>query len=198
MKLSNGKTLSVSTQRLKMYIAGHRHGLLPARSIFYHNYMRRQLAETLAPPIFFPRCDSLSHLKCHLRCTCMLATGYNIDLPRCLRNENYIHIAYSIIYMVPAINKNNKKNNQKINSCSVPIVLTYADLGRFGDFPQVHLESRSCCSQQSWHIIATTVAVLSQPSWQLLETPLHTEQQHNETQYIYIYVRVPISGYMYI
>lgn len=100
MKLSNGKTLSVSTQRLKMYIAGHRHGLLPARSIFYHNYMRRQLAETLAPPIFFPCCDSLSHLKCHLRCTCMLATGYNIDLPRCLRNENYIHIAYSIKYLI--------------------------------------------------------------------------------------------------
>ena len=94
MKLSNGKTSSVSRQRLKMYIAGHGHVLLPARSIFCHNYMRRQLAS--------------------------------------LKAER------------PAINKN---NIFLVSELQVILSSHCLDICRFGDFPQVHLESRSCCSQ---------------------------------------------------
>lgn len=94
MKLSNGKTSSVSRQRLKMYIAGHGHVLLPARSIFCHNYTRRQLAS--------------------------------------LKAER------------PAINKN---NIFLVSELQVILSSHCLDICRFGDFPQVHLESRSCCSQ---------------------------------------------------
>ena len=131
MKLSNGKTSSVSRQRLKMYIAGHGHVLLPARSIFCHNYMRRQLAS--------------------------------------LKAER------------PAINKN---DIFLVSELQVILSSHCLDICRFGDFPQVQLESRSCCSQGK-HSIMTYQCKNGGSALATVLTavgdPLHSEQQINET-----------------